>query len=78
MDYHLLSSYTIFNCNLNNLQFRLSIETKGLIRKQTTLHMLHTFAVGRHFNNQEPKAFIMNSLPLMPRQNKSEVRLRPA
>ena len=47
VDYHMLCSYTDFNCNLNNFQSRESIQTKGLIRKQTTLHVLHTFAVGR-------------------------------
>ena len=38
----------IFNFNLNNLQSRSSMETRGLVRNQTTLHVLHTFAVGRH------------------------------
>ena len=52
MDNHVLSSCTDFQLQFDNLQSRSSMEAKGLIKKQTTLHLLHTFAVGRHLSTE--------------------------
>ena len=33
-----------------SLKYNVHIETKGLIGKQTTLHVMHTFADGQHLS----------------------------
>ena len=45
---HWFSTAIWIICNL----VKVRIETKGLISKQTTLHVLHTFAVGQHLSTE--------------------------
>ena len=71
VDYHVLSSYTDFQ-----LQFAVSLRYKDKRSNQETNNFVRAayFCSWPTLVDREQKAFIMNSLQLMPRQNENKFR----